>query len=155
MNSSDPYPVPHKTGLPALAVAGIGCIALLLLMGLLSAGWFFVRRPSVTAGATRFEMIGPDGTVLVTTTTDPDGSEVTTGDPQYTRPPEWVPSYPSGHDEPGGMTRETKDQISGTYLGTTKDAPDKVREYFESTLKAAGFATRWTLASVDGRNRRP
>jgi hypothetical protein len=79
-----------------------------------------------------------------------DGTTVIGGDPDASRPPHWVPSYPALQSESGGMKKEAKSTISGTYLARTKDTPEKVKEYFESTLDADGFETKATTSNTDG-----
>ena len=80
----------------------------------------------------------------------PAGAAIITGDPDASRPPKWVPSYPALQSESGGIRQEARDTISGTYLARTKDTPAKVKDYFDSTLQADGFETEATTSNTDG-----
>jgi hypothetical protein len=75
---------------------------------------------------------------------------VTGNDPAGILPPKWVPSYPAAQDQGDQTREETKDTIRGTYRARTMDAPEKVKDYFESTLKADGFETETTTTDTDG-----
>ena len=91
-----------------------------------------------------------DKTTGETTKSGPDSQAAAGGERDATLPPRWVPSYPAAFAQAGGPKRESKGKVTGTYLAKTKDSPDKVKEYFDSTLKADGFETEATSASKDG-----
>jgi hypothetical protein len=159
MNPPDPSPVPQKSGPSGLAMAGIGCGALVLIS--LIVGALLLRSCAVKVKEAAVDFKNAKGeTVSVDTSAansggkvvikGPDGSTVVGGDPDATLPPRWVPAYPAAQSQSGGVKQETKEAITGTYLARTKDAPDKVKDYFESTLKADGFETEVTTADTDG-----
>lgn len=56
-------------------------------------------------------------------------------------PPEWVPVYP-GTTAEGGLTMRQQGRISGSFGIEVDDPPDRVIEFFRSTLTEAGFEVR-------------
>ena len=210
MNPNDPNSAAPKKGLSGLAIAGIGCGALLLivlvvvgitvakiagkakefvgdfqknplkagamLMAKANPDWDIVRTDDAAGEITvRDKKTGEETTMSFNevsqgkfrmrnskgeeTTVDasganggtvvikgPDGETVIGGDPAATAPPAWVPAYPGAQAQPGGMKTEKQGVASGTFTAQTTDAPAKVREFFETKLKADGYEV--TVASA-------
>ena len=89
----------------------------------------------------------------VQTTVTIDGASLQTSapsDPAKVLPPKWVPSYPAAQDLENHTRQDTKDTISGTFRTRTRDTPEKVKDYFASTLKADGFETETTTTEANG-----
>ncbi len=57
------------------------------------------------------------------------------------RVPAWVPAYPGSHPE-GAVTAVENGEESGAFHFMTSDDPQKVRKYYEDTLRQAGFNVR-------------
>lgn len=53
--------------------------------------------------------------------------------------PAWVPAYPGAQSHPGGMRSETPEGVAGSVGFTTADPVAKVRQFYETKLKEAGF----------------
>ncbi len=66
-----------------------------------------------------------------------------------TAPPAWVPQYPGATVQSGGLKSEQEDKISGTSVSMTSDPVQKVRDTFETDLKAAGFTVTTTSGGND------
>jgi len=69
-----------------------------------------------------------------------EGTTVIGGDQTATAPPAWCLPIPVSRTKTGGMRSEKGDKVSGGFISETQDAPAKVKEFYESKLKAA--ATR-------------
>ena len=216
MNPPPPLPpvVPQKKGLSGLAIAGIGCGALLLIgaIGAVVAVWTFAPKakkladdfknnPAKAAAMLavkanpdldlvnsddakgeitvrdkksgkevtmsfdeisqgKFRMrnadgeevtidgkAGPDGGRIVVK--GPDGQTVIGGDAGAIAPPDWVPAYPGAKPQGGGMKKDTANKVNGMFVGETGDGTAKVREFYETKLKAAGFETEATTSAVE------
>ena len=145
MNLSDSSAAPQKSG-PSGPV--IVCVSLALL-GLLAVILWESGIVHVTA-STSSTPGKPTGVTSSLTIVSPNGTTVTGSDPSATLPPKWVPAYPAMQAQDGGTKRETKETIGGSYTARTQDAPDKVKDYFESTLKADGFETSADTGNTDG-----
>ncbi|MEP6668849.1 MAG: hypothetical protein ABJF10_06845 [Chthoniobacter sp.] len=150
MNPSDSNPAPQKAGVSSRVRTAIfaGFVAI---AGILLASLCFppkmakaVPRPPLPLAE-----VDDSGVVVLTSTASP-GPVAASVDRDATLPPRWVPSYPAAQGQDGGTRRETKDKIAGTYLAKTRDDPDKVKDYFDSTLKADGFETEVKSTSTDG-----
>jgi hypothetical protein len=72
--------------------------------------------------------------------------------PGYILPPSWLPNYPGAQAQADGdeLKHETQDTVDGNYTTWTQDSPQKVKEYFESTLQANGFQTSSQATVTDG-----
>lgn len=79
----------------------------------------------------------------------PDG-KVTIGDAANTALPAWVPAYPGAASQPGGMKTEKSDKIVGMTVLQTPDPVAKVKEFFESKLKADGYTTEVNTMNFNG-----
>jgi hypothetical protein len=154
MNSPDPSPAPQKSGLSCAALAAIGgsVIALLVLIGVAIAIFDEVRTVhlSVVKADAGSDPQSSNKATATLTVAGPDGTTVTSSDPTATLPPKWVPAYPAAQAQAGGTKKESKDTVSGTYFARTQDDPDKVKDYYDSTLKADGFETKVATANTDG-----
>ena len=153
MNPSDPSSTPQKTGLSRAGLAGIvgGIVIVLVAVGVAMAllGMVPIHLESVKTSVS-YEPNKPAKASATLKVDGPDGTTVTSSDPEQTLPPKWVPAYPAAQGQAGGTRREGKDTVSGTYLAFTQDDPDKVKDYYESTLKADGFETAVTTTTTEG-----
>ena len=177
MNPNDPAP---KKGLSGLAIAGIGCGALLVLIIAVFAfiGVKAMDKMKEVAGADwqknpmkALAMVAakanPDWDVVkeddakgeLTVKLKKTGEEITmsynevsqgkfkmknsTGEETAlgpnTAPPAWVPAYPGAAAQGYGMRTEKPTGVVGVFIVQTSDAPEKVREFFETKLKADGY----------------
>ena len=64
-------------------------------------------------------------------------------------PPSWVPAYPGLQAQAGGMRVEKGETVNGTHIAETTDAADKVKEFFESKLKADGCSVEATSSKFN------
>jgi len=142
MKHSDSNAAPQKAGLPGRVKAGVAGSLVAM------AGAAAVIMPG--CGKEASVPTRADEAVAAVSTPVPGASPAAGSDRDATLPPRWVPSYPAAQGQEGGTKRETKDKIAGTYLAKTKDDPDKVKDYFDSTLKADGFETDVKSTSTDG-----
>lgn len=180
MNSDSPAP---KKGLSGLAIAGIGCGALLLLIiavfayiGMTAmkkmkevAGDDWQKNPTRAAALVAAKMNpewdfvkADDAKGEITVKVKKTGEEITMSYNEVsqgkfkmknsngeetviggadTAPPAWVPAYPGAAAQGLGMRVAKPTGISGTFMVQTGDTPDKVREFFETKLKADGYTT--------------
>lgn len=90
---------------------------------------------------------GGDGTLVHTQ--GPDG-EITFGG--VTTAPEWVPAYPGAKPLAGGMTVEKAGESSGTAISEVADPVAKVKEFYETKLKEAGYKVESTTISSGGKD---
>lgn len=79
----------------------------------------------------------------------PDGETVIGGDSAGSWPA-WVPSYPGLKAQQGGLRSEQEGKLTGMSMAESGDAVGKVKEFFESKLKEAGFTVETNVASVNG-----
>lgn len=84
-------------------------------------------------------MKGPDGEVVIGGT-----------NAAAIAPPAWVPMYPNLRSQPGGMRSEKNGVVAGAFAAETVDAGAKVKEFYETKLKEAGFETNVTSTSANG-----
>ncbi len=84
-------------------------------------------------------MKGPDGEVVIGGT-----------NAAAIAPPAWVPMYPNLKSQPGGMRSESNGVIAGAFAAESADAAAKVKEFYESKLKEAGFDTNVTTTGTGG-----
>ena len=188
MNPNDPAP---KKGLSGLAIAGIGCGALLVLIiavfafigvkamnkmkevagadwqknpaksaamvaAKMNPDWDFVKADDTKGEITvKVKKTGEEITMSYNevqqgkfTMKNSNGEETTIGG-AATAPPAWVPAYPGAAAQGVGMRTEKPTGVTGSYVVQTGDAADKVREFFETKLKADGYTTV-ASASVGG-----
>ncbi|HEY7216684.1 MAG TPA: hypothetical protein VIC28_18830 [Thermoanaerobaculia bacterium] len=99
-------------------------------------------------GTSVFDASGQKGTIKVTT----DKGETATfgaGTPQNL--PAWLPVYPGGTVQ-GTYDTTNAEGRTAAFSVTTKDAPDKVLDYYESQLKSAGLKVEKTTISANGQN---
>lgn len=80
----------------------------------------------------------------------PDGEVVFGGDAAAVAPPAWVPLYPAVKVQSGGLRAERAGKISGTLVTESADGVAKVREFYETKLKADGYQTEVTTMNRDG-----
>ena len=210
-NSSEP-----KKGLSGLAIAGIGCGGLLILLGigvmlLLAKGCAMVKEAAgdfqknpAKAAAVLMVKANPDLDLVKTDDTTgeitvrdkksgqttsmsfddlskgkltfkndkgeevsidasgannkagivikgPKGQTVIGGTNEATAPPSWVPMYPGAtSDSIGGMREEKDDHIKGNFIGQTTDPMAKVKEFYETKLKEAGYTTETNTINING-----
>jgi len=99
-------------------------------------------------GTATFDASGKEGVVKVTT----DKGETATfgaGTPQNL--PSWLPSYP-GAAVQGTFDTTNAEGRTAAFTVTTKDPADKVLDFYESQLKAAGLKVEKTTISANGQN---
>ncbi len=77
-----------------------------------------------------------------------EGSVVIGGD-STTPLPAWIPAYPGATATPGGIRSEKGDKVSGMSVVESTDPLTKVKEFYDSKLKEAGFKVDSTLAGAD------
>lgn len=77
-----------------------------------------------------------------------DGQTITAGVAAASAPPAGVPLYPGLTLQDGGFRAEDKDSVSGMAVGTVTAELVKVKEYYETTLKAAGYEMK-SLATAE------
>ncbi len=87
------------------------------------------------------------GTVKIESS-DGDGFQLTTGDAVDEEIPDWVPVYPGTEPKNRGSMK-TDEMVSGNYTTTTDDGVDEVLEYFQETLKSAGYDVSINTFSSD------
>jgi hypothetical protein len=101
-------------------------------------------------GSASFDVSGKDGAGTIKVT-DEKGKQSTmsfgAGAPQNL--PSWVPIYP-GASSQGTFASTTPEGRAGGFTVTTGDALDKVVDWYESQLKAAGFTVQKATASTSG-----
>jgi hypothetical protein len=102
-------------------------------------------------GTTTFD--ASDGKGVTMKATD-DKGQVTTfnagaGTPQNL--PSWLPTYPGGTVQ-GTTDSTTSEGRTAAFSVSTKDAWDKVLEYYETQLKGAGLKTEKSTFSTNGQN---
>lgn len=91
--------------------------------------------------------VGTDGSIKIQ---GPNGETVITAS-KGLEAPAWVPQYPGLKAGGGGGMRSEKDGItSGVISGETTDPVGKVKEFFESKLKAAGYTVEANIANANG-----
>lgn len=90
-----------------------------------------------------------DGTVRIQ---GPNGETVIsgTGASMVAAAPAWVPQYPGLKTSTGGMRSEKDGVATGAVAGETADPVVKVKDYFESTLKEAGYTVETNVANANG-----
>ena len=188
MNPNDPHSPAPKKGLSGLAIAGLGCGALLLIVLVVVgfavakiagkvrevAGDDWRKNPARTAAMVAAKM-NPDWDFVkaddaageITVRVKKTGEEITmsynevaqgkfkmknsNGEETFfgggaTASPDWVPAYPGAAAQGVGMRVEKPTGISGSFFVQTNDASDKVREFFETKLKADGYEVTVTSA---------
>jgi len=64
--------------------------------------------------------------------------------------PDWVPMYPGGTVQ-GAFDTDTAEERTASFGVTTQDPVDKVIEFYESRLKAAGLTPQKTTYESDGK----
>lgn len=150
MNPPDRNPAPQKAGLSGRARAGI-LVGLVAIVGILAAPFCFTTKgvKAVHGPPLPLADVNESGIAVPVATPKP-AAPASSVDRDAMLPPRWVPSYPAAQAQDGGTKKETKDKIAGTYLAKTRDDPNKVKDYFESTLKADGFDTEVKSTSTDG-----
>jgi hypothetical protein len=62
--------------------------------------------------------------------------------------PSWVPAYPGMKSDSGALNVSRNDKKAGIIMSYTTDDPAKVKDFYESQLKAAGFQTEAKLVNV-------
>jgi len=65
--------------------------------------------------------------------------------------PSWLPAYPGGTAQ-GTLDANTAEGHSGAFTVTTKDAVDKVMDYYEAQLKSAGLKVEKATFNAGGKN---
>lgn len=102
-------------------------------------------------------MIGDDGKQVEITTSGSgsDGNvEIKSSDGTMKfgggeKAPAWVPAYPGSSPE-GSFSAHAADGSTDTFSFKTKDAPDKVRSYYENTVKSSGMKITNSYAGQSG-----
>jgi hypothetical protein len=214
MNGTSQIPpgpgVPPKKGMSPLAWVGIGCVVILIFVGIAVGvmGWFakravdkFSKNPAMTAAEIAvkmnpdLELVKADEKNNSLTIKDKKTGEVTTisaddakngkwsiktdkgtatfdassgngvsvkstdekgqvstfnaggGTPQNL--PSWLPTYP-GATVQGTLDTTANDARTAAFTVTTKDASDKVLDFYESQLKSAGLKTEKSTYNTNG-----
>jgi hypothetical protein len=156
MTSPD-SPAPRKR-FSGVAIAVIGCAALLLIVAMVAALGLrhFAQKVKDTARETEAakaeevavaERTGRDSSGIVVK--GPDGEATIGGTTATSAPPPWVPAYPGAKAQSGGMKVEKSETIAGAFTAHTPDATRPVKEFFESRLKADGFEIEGMPAGTD------
>jgi len=65
--------------------------------------------------------------------------------------PSWVPDYP-GSDPQGAFSATGADGDSGTFTYKTRDASDKVVQFYQDQFKSAGMKVTSNVTSQDGKS---
>ena len=65
--------------------------------------------------------------------------------------PDWIPSYPGGTSAKGAFAMQGGEGQAATLSFSTKDAPARVVEFYDSALRKAGMTTQQMLASDGGK----
>ena len=65
--------------------------------------------------------------------------------------PSWVPDYP-GSDPQGAFAAVGADGDSGTFTYKTRDASDKVMQYYQDQFKSGGMKVTSNVTSQDGKS---
>jgi hypothetical protein len=65
--------------------------------------------------------------------------------------PSWVPDYP-GSDPQGAFSASGTDGESGTFGFKTKDASDKVVQYYQDQFKSSGMKVTSNITTQDGKS---
>jgi hypothetical protein len=92
-----------------------------------------------------FDQQGEGGTLTVDS---PEG-KATYGSGDAAGVPSWVPAYPGARQE-GFNSLESGGEKSGTFTMHTADSVEKVVDWFESTLKGAGFEVEKSTLDISG-----
>jgi hypothetical protein len=80
----------------------------------------------------------------------PKGQLVVGGTQAAAEVPAWVPAYPGVKTQTGGMHSQKGDVVTGVFTALTADAVGKVKDFFYSQLKFAGFTTEINTFAVNG-----
>lgn len=68
-------------------------------------------------------------------------------------PPAWLPAYPGAtSDQSGGFRAENGGKVSGVSTVQTADDVQKVKAFYDSKLKEAGFKTEITESDIGGQS---
>lgn len=78
--------------------------------------------------------------------------EVTIGGASVTDLPAWVPVYPgAANNQGGGMKNEKDGAVNGAIVLESADSVGKIKEFYETRLKTAGFKVESNEISADGK----
>jgi hypothetical protein len=100
-------------------------------------------------GTTTFDG-SKDGTATVRTTDEKGQEQVSTfGATGAQNLPSWVPQYPGG-TVTGGFDNTNPEGRTATFAVTTKDPVEKVVDWYESQLKAAGLKVEKNVMATNG-----
>lgn len=89
---------------------------------------------------------GTEGSIKIN---GPDGETVIGGGSASTAPA-WVPQYPGLKTATGGMRSEKDGVATGAVSGETMDSVSKVKDFYESKLKEAGYTVEANIANANG-----
>jgi hypothetical protein len=87
-----------------------------------------------------------DGAIKIT---GPDGSTVIGGSDAANNLPDWVPNYPGAKPGQGGMKAEKDGVLSGLSIAESTDPAAKVKEFYETKLKADGYQVESVAIGAD------
>jgi hypothetical protein len=97
-------------------------------------------------GTATFDASGKEGVIKVTTAK---GETATFGAGSPQNLPSWLPAYPGGTTQ-GNFSNTSDEGRTAAFTVTTKDPVDKVLDFYESQLKAAGFKVDKTTVTSNG-----
>jgi hypothetical protein len=101
-------------------------------------------------GSATFDVSGKEGVGTIKVTDDKGKeSKMTFGAGAPQDLPSWVPSYPGGTVQ-GSYNGSSPDGHAGGFTITTSDSPDKMIDWYETQLKAAGFTAQKTTVATNG-----
>jgi hypothetical protein len=78
------------------------------------------------------------------------GETIISGNAAETAPPAWVPAYPGATAQQGGMRAENDGVLSGMGALRSQDPVGKVKDHYETQLKAAGFQVETSTMNLNG-----
>lgn len=80
----------------------------------------------------------------------PDGETIVGGASGAANTPAWVPTYPGLKAQEGGLRTEKEGRVVGMAGAETTDSPAKLKEFYASKLKEAGFKLEETNLNANG-----
>ncbi|MDB6140426.1 MAG: hypothetical protein JWO94_3498 [Verrucomicrobiaceae bacterium] len=78
-----------------------------------------------------------------------EGTTVFGGDTASVPLPSWIPVYAGATATPGGMRSEKEDKVHGIAVSESTDEIAKIKAFYESKLKEAGFKLENTTDTAD------
>jgi len=126
---------PKRSTLFWVVIAGIACGVILLILIVVAGVGFVIRTRALHQAQARTEELRR----MTTPPTISSGMPQNSPSPESSAPPTWVPIYPGLARPPHFFRKDENGTVKGRANFDTPDSMEKVKEFFETQLKADGF----------------